>query len=73
MANSKKLIETGNMAPSITDVDCLLSAIGVSDEVKVEYMAAAREAATEVTAWRLVRRLGYSRKQQDPVRFGLSA
>ncbi|WP_406251851.1 helix-turn-helix domain-containing protein [Streptomyces cyaneofuscatus] len=58
-------IETGSVAPSITDVDCILSAIGVSDEVKAEYMTAAREAATEVTAWRLVRRLGYSRKQRQ--------
>ncbi|MGW7228207.1 helix-turn-helix domain-containing protein [Streptomyces cyaneofuscatus] len=66
MSRSKlSKIETGSVAPSITDVDCILSALGVSDEVKAEYMAAAREAATEVTAWRLVRRLGYSRKQQQ--------
>ncbi|MFE9659716.1 Scr1 family TA system antitoxin-like transcriptional regulator [Streptomyces sp. NPDC005955] len=66
MSRSKlSKIENGNTAPSITDVDCILSAIGVSGEVKNEYMAAAREAATEVTAWRLVRRLGYSRKQQQ--------
>ncbi|KOU45395.1 regulator [Streptomyces sp. WM4235] len=58
-------IENGNTAPSVTDVDCILTAIGVSDGVKAEYMAAAREAATEVTAWRLIRRLGYSRKQQQ--------
>ncbi|XKK44850.1 helix-turn-helix domain-containing protein [Streptomyces sp. ARC14] len=65
MSRSKlSKIETGSVAPSITDVDCILSALGVSDEVKAEYMAAAREAATEVTAWRLVRRLGYSSKQQ---------
>ncbi|MEV5257257.1 helix-turn-helix transcriptional regulator [Streptomyces anulatus] len=66
MSRSKlSKIETGNVTPSITDVDCILSALGVSDEVKAEFMAAARTAATEVTAWRLVRRLGYSRKQQQ--------
>ncbi|MEW1614097.1 MULTISPECIES: helix-turn-helix transcriptional regulator [unclassified Streptomyces] len=66
MSRSKlSKIETGSIAPSITDVDCVLSAIGVSDDVKAEYMAAAREAATEITAWRLIRRLGYSRKQQQ--------
>ncbi|MFB8212384.1 helix-turn-helix domain-containing protein [Streptomyces sp. NPDC056010] len=66
MSRSKlSKIENGNTAPSVTDVDCILTAIGVSDEVKAEYMAAAREAATEATAWRLIRRLGYSRKQQQ--------
>nr|WP_037729306.1 helix-turn-helix transcriptional regulator [Streptomyces scopuliridis] len=66
MSRSKlSKIENGNAAPSVTDVDCILTAIGVSDEVKAEYMAAAREAATEATAWRLIRRLGYSRKQQQ--------
>ncbi|MFG2113229.1 helix-turn-helix domain-containing protein [Streptomyces sp. NPDC048718] len=66
MSRSKlSKIETGSTAPSVTDVDCILTAIGVSDEVKAEYMAAAREATAEVTAWRLVRRLGYSRKQQQ--------
>ncbi|MGW4050486.1 helix-turn-helix domain-containing protein [Streptomyces sp. NPDC004779] len=66
MSRSKlSKIENSNTSPSVTDVDCILTAIGVSDEVKAEYMAAAREAATEVTAWRLIRRLGYSRKQQQ--------
>ncbi|WP_256342563.1 helix-turn-helix transcriptional regulator [Streptomyces sp. MW-W600-10] len=66
MSRSKlSKIETGNVIPSITDVDCILSAVGVSDDVKGQYMEAARAAGTEVTAWRLVRRLGYSRKQQQ--------
>ncbi|MBY6302367.1 helix-turn-helix transcriptional regulator [Streptomyces clavuligerus] len=66
MSSSKlSKIENGNTAPSVTDVDCILTAIGVSNEAKAEFMAVAREAATEVTAWRLVRRLGYSRKQQQ--------
>ncbi|MGW0393139.1 helix-turn-helix domain-containing protein [Streptomyces sp. NPDC003042] len=66
MSRSKlSKIENGNTAASVTDVDCILTAIGVSEEVKVEFMAAAREAATEVTAWRLIRRLGYSRKQEQ--------
>ncbi|CAM5601132.1 transcriptional regulator [Streptomyces avidinii] len=66
MSRSKlSKIENGNTAASLTDVDCILTAIGVSDEVKAEFMAVAREAATEATAWRLIRRLGYSRKQQQ--------
>ncbi|MEV7419175.1 helix-turn-helix transcriptional regulator [Streptomyces sp. NPDC089919] len=66
MSRSKlSKIENGNVAPSVADVDRILTAIGVSDEVKAEYMAAARQAATEVTAWRLIRRLGYERKQQQ--------
>lgn len=66
MSRSKlSKIETGKCAPSVTDVERILTAIGVSDEAKAEYMVAAREAATEVTAWRLVRRLGFDRKQQQ--------
>lgn len=66
MSRSKlSKIENGNTSPSVTDVDCILTALGVSEEVKTEYMAAARAAATEVTAWRLIRRLGYTRKQQQ--------
>ncbi|MFB7474714.1 helix-turn-helix domain-containing protein [Kitasatospora sp. NPDC056184] len=58
-------IETGKVAPTVVDVERILTAIGVSDEVKAEYMAAARAQATEATAWRLVRRLGHHRKQQQ--------
>ncbi len=66
MSRSKlSKIENGNTSPSVTDVDCILTALGVSEEVKTEYMVAARAAATEITAWRLIRRLGYNRKQQQ--------
>ncbi|MFB7909718.1 helix-turn-helix domain-containing protein [Kitasatospora sp. NPDC056076] len=58
-------IETGKVSPTVVDVERILTAIGVSDEVKAEYMAAARADATEATAWRLIRRLGYHRKQQQ--------
>lgn len=63
MSRSKlSKIENGNALPSVVDVEQILTAIGVSDEVKIEYMAVARAAATEVTAWRLYRRLGCHRK-----------
>lgn len=66
MSRSKlSKIENGNTSPSVTDVDCILTALAVSKEVKAEYMAAARAAATETTTWRLIRRLGYNRKQQQ--------
>lgn len=66
MSTSKlSKIENGHAAPSVTDVDRILTAIGVSDEVKSTYMAVARADATETTAWRLVRRMGHYRKQQQ--------
>ncbi|WP_269855793.1 helix-turn-helix domain-containing protein [Streptomyces sp. RPT161] len=66
MSRSKlSKIETGNMAPSVVDVEQILTALGVSESVRSEYMAAARAAATEAVAWRLYRRLGFHRKQQQ--------
>ncbi|MFF4457655.1 helix-turn-helix domain-containing protein [Streptomyces goshikiensis] len=58
-------IENGRVAPSVADVDRILSAVDVSAEVKAEYMAVARSQATEATAWRLHRRLGFHRKQEQ--------
>jgi transcriptional regulator with XRE-family HTH domain len=57
-------IETGRLPPSADDVDRILTAIGVSAEVKAEYMEAARAVATEATAWRLIQRAGLHRAQQ---------
>ncbi len=66
MSTSKlSKIENGHTAPTVSDVERILTAIGVSDAVKAEYMAAARAEATEATAWRLYRRLGFHRKQQQ--------
>ncbi|MGA4875331.1 helix-turn-helix domain-containing protein [Streptomyces lydicamycinicus] len=64
-ASKLSKIETAKVAPSVTDVERVLTAIGVSDEVKAEYLEAARAAATETTAWRLIRRLGAHRAQQQ--------
>ncbi|MGW5095212.1 helix-turn-helix domain-containing protein [Streptomyces nodosus] len=57
-------IETGKLSPSADDVDRILTAIGVSDDVKAEYMDAARAVATETTAWRLIQRAGLHKAQQ---------
>ncbi|KPC65953.1 regulator [Streptomyces chattanoogensis] len=57
-------IENAKLSPSPADVERILSAIGVSDEVKAEYANAARAAATEVTAWRLLQRAGLHKGQQ---------
>ncbi|TVZ97575.1 helix-turn-helix transcriptional regulator [Streptomyces sp. BK340] len=66
MSSSKlSKIENGSVMPSVVDVEQILTAIGVSEDVKAEYMSVARAAATEATAWRLYRRLGYHRKQQQ--------
>ncbi|WP_199848684.1 Scr1 family TA system antitoxin-like transcriptional regulator, partial [Streptomyces sp. RTd22] len=66
MSSSKlSKIETGKVAPSTVDVESILVALGVSDEVKAEYLDVVRVAATETTAWRLVRRLGVHKAQQQ--------
>ncbi len=66
MSTSKlSKIENGRTAPSVADVEHILSALGVSDEVKAGYLAVARADATETTAWRLVRRMGHYRKQEQ--------
>ncbi|WKV72237.1 helix-turn-helix domain-containing protein [Streptomyces sp. PCS3-D2] len=64
-ASKLSKIETAKVAPSIVDVERILSAIGVSDEVKAEYLEAVRAAATEATAWRLIRRMGVHKAQQQ--------
>lgn len=58
-------IENGRSAPSVVDVDRILTALDVSTDIKAQYMAAARAQATEATAWRLYRRLGFHRKQEQ--------
>lgn len=66
MSRSKlSKIENGNVAPGVVDVEQILTALGVPEDVRAEYMSAARATATEATAWRLYRRLGYHRKQQQ--------
>ncbi|WP_436759610.1 helix-turn-helix domain-containing protein [Streptosporangium sp. V21-05] len=64
MSQSKlSKIENGHLAPSLTDVERILTALEVSEEVKAEFIKVARVAATEATAWRLYRRLGSHKKQ----------
>jgi transcriptional regulator with XRE-family HTH domain len=63
-ASKLSRIETGKISPSADDVDRILTAIGVSDDAKAEYMDAARAAATEATAWRLIQRAGLHKAQQ---------
>ena len=66
MSTSKlSKIETGKVAPSGVDVESILTAIGVSDEVKAEYLEVVRASTTETTAWRLVRRMGVHKAQQQ--------
>jgi len=57
-------IENAKLAVGATDVERILTAIGVSDEVKAEYAEAARASATEATAWRLLKRMGVHKGQQ---------
>ena len=57
-------IENAKLAAGATDVERILTAIGVADEVKAEYTEAARASATEATAWRLLKRMGVHKGQQ---------
>ncbi|MFF5106869.1 helix-turn-helix domain-containing protein [Streptomyces sp. NPDC000134] len=58
-------IEDGRVAPATADVERILTALDVSPEIKAEYLAVARAQATEATAWRLFRRMGYHKKQEQ--------
>lgn len=64
-ASKLSKVETAKAAPSVVDVERILTAIGVSDEVKAEYLEVVRAAATEATAWRLIRRTGVHKAQQQ--------
>lgn len=63
-ASKLSKIETGRLSPSADDVDRILSAVGVSDEVRAEYADVARSVATEATAWRLIQRAGLDKAQR---------
>ncbi|GCD45370.1 helix-turn-helix domain-containing protein [Streptomyces paromomycinus] len=60
-------IENEALAPSLIDVERILTALEVSEEVKARLAEAARKAATEATAWRILRRTGLH-KHQDEIR-----
>ncbi|MET7760586.1 helix-turn-helix transcriptional regulator [Streptomyces sp. NPDC005393] len=51
-------IENRRTLPTVQDVDLILSAFGVSEAVKEQFLATARAEVTEATAWRLLRRMG---------------
>jgi len=51
-------IENEKVRPTVQDVELILTVLGVSEEAKGEFIAAARVEATEATAWRLLRRMG---------------
>ncbi|MEV0410076.1 helix-turn-helix transcriptional regulator [Streptomyces sp. NPDC050448] len=58
-------IENGHLAPSVIDVERILSALGVPAEVKAQLTEAARVVATEATAWRIYRRTGLHKHQEE--------
>ncbi|MFF2656199.1 helix-turn-helix domain-containing protein [Kitasatospora sp. NPDC058032] len=51
-------IETGKAKPTTIDVDRILTALGVPDAVRSDLVEIARQEATEVVAWRFLRRTG---------------
>ncbi len=58
-------IERGALAPSVMDVERVLTALEVSEEVRARLTEASRKAATEATAWRLYRRTGLHKHQEE--------
>jgi transcriptional regulator with XRE-family HTH domain len=60
-------IERGKLPPSVNDVERILSVLEVPDEVRKGLIQEARRVATEATAWRIYRRTGLH-KHQDEIR-----
>ncbi|MFF2122833.1 helix-turn-helix domain-containing protein [Kitasatospora sp. NPDC058184] len=58
-------IENGRLAPSVIDVERILAALGVPEDTKSHLTEAARAVATEATAWRILRRAGLHKHQED--------
>ncbi|MBW5483138.1 helix-turn-helix domain-containing protein [Streptomyces bambusae] len=58
-------IENGALPPSVLDVERILEALEVSAEVRAELAEAARRVATEATAWRIHRRTGLHKHQEE--------
>lgn len=59
-------IENGALPPSVIDVERILTALEVSEEVKGQLAEVARQVATEATAWRIYHRSGLH-KHQDAI------
>lgn len=60
-------IEGGTLTPSTNDVERILTVLDVPDEIRTGLIQEARRAATEATAWRIYRRSGLH-KHQDEIR-----
>ncbi|MGW1077455.1 helix-turn-helix domain-containing protein [Streptomyces sp. NPDC002537] len=56
-------IENGVLPPSVIDVERVLAALEVSEEVKSRLAEVARQVATEATAWRIYHRSGLHKHQ----------
>ncbi|GGZ56826.1 transcriptional regulator [Streptomyces subrutilus] len=58
-------IENGALAPSVLDVERVLTALEISKEMKEQLTEVARQVATEATAWRIYRRIGLYKHQEE--------
>ncbi len=58
-------IENGALAPSVIDAERILTALDVSGEMKARLVEIARQVATEATAWRIYRRSGLHKHQEE--------
>ncbi|MGW3045792.1 helix-turn-helix domain-containing protein [Kitasatospora sp. NPDC001159] len=58
-------ILNGRIAPSVTDVERILAALDVPPNVAGQLIEAARVVATEATAWRIYRRTGLHKHQEE--------
>lgn len=60
--------ETGSTLPSVIDVERILAALDVPEEIARELLELARTANVDYTAWRTFARLGLHQKQAELAR-----
>ncbi|WP_240045557.1 helix-turn-helix transcriptional regulator [Streptomyces sp. L-9-10] len=58
-------IETGRALPTVLDVECILKALAVPDEVVEEILGLARRANVDYVSWRAHARVGLYHKQAE--------
>ncbi len=58
-------IENGVLPPSVLDVERILEALEVAADIKTHLAEVARKVATEATAWRIYRRTGLHKHQEE--------
>ncbi|NYE45142.1 hypothetical protein HDA32_000262 [Spinactinospora alkalitolerans] len=58
-------LENNRVPATVADVERILAALEIPPRVRSEFLALARAASTEQRAWRVYRRLGFHKRQQE--------